>query len=233
MFAGEGIKPAPRPTSAAPRGEGSVRIAVVTHGQASSTFWSTVRNGVDAAASQMNVSVSYQSPDAFSVDAHARADRRGGRQQARRPRRLDPRPRRRPGDPARGALRDPGRLDELGLGPVARSSASSRTSASPRSPPGAAPASGWRRPGVRNAICINQEVGNKALDMRCAAFAKAMRATAGARRCSRSTSRTATWPRPSSPPRSRSARPTACSRSTRAARRRRSTPRSSAAARRA
>ena len=33
--------------------------------------------------------------------------------------------------------------------------------------------------GVRNAICINQEVGNKALDIRCAAFAKAMRRHGG------------------------------------------------------
>ena len=67
VFAGEGIKPAPLADERAPRGEGTVRIAVVTHGQASSTFWSTVRNGVDAAARQMDVSVSYRAPDAFSV----------------------------------------------------------------------------------------------------------------------------------------------------------------------
>ena len=68
VFAGQGIKPAPAADDRAPRGENSVRIAVVTHGQASSTFWSTVRNGVDAAARQMNVSISYKAPDAFSVD---------------------------------------------------------------------------------------------------------------------------------------------------------------------
>ena len=33
--------------------------------------------------------------------------------------------------------------------------------------------------GVRNAICINQEVGNKALDIRCAAFAEALRRHGG------------------------------------------------------
>ena len=56
LFAGEGIKPAPQADERAPRGEPNIRIAVVTHATASSTFWSVVRNGVNAAARQMNVS---------------------------------------------------------------------------------------------------------------------------------------------------------------------------------
>ena len=39
----------------------SIRIAVVTHGQASSPFWAIVRNGVEAAARQMDVLVTYLS----------------------------------------------------------------------------------------------------------------------------------------------------------------------------
>jgi simple sugar transport system substrate-binding protein len=55
------------PAPAAPGSEG-VRIAVVTHGQASSAFWTIVRNGVEAAARQMDVVVNYRAPDVYSLD---------------------------------------------------------------------------------------------------------------------------------------------------------------------
>src|SRR5919108_5064681 len=50
------------------RGADSVRIAVITHGQASSPFWAIVRNGVEAAARQMDVLVTYRAPDVYSLD---------------------------------------------------------------------------------------------------------------------------------------------------------------------
>src|SRR5215208_7967804 len=56
-----------RPASARPGDDGQVRIAVVTHGQASSPFWVIVRNGVDAAERQMNVQVDYEAPDVYSL----------------------------------------------------------------------------------------------------------------------------------------------------------------------
>src|SRR5690349_19171923 len=59
--------PPPLPPGAA-REDGTVRIAVVTHGQASSPFWVIVRNGVDAAERQMNVQVDYEAPDVYSLD---------------------------------------------------------------------------------------------------------------------------------------------------------------------
>ena len=43
------------------------RIAVVTHGQASSPFWAIVRTGVEAAQRQMNVQVGYEAPDVYSL----------------------------------------------------------------------------------------------------------------------------------------------------------------------
>ena len=59
------------PTGAPPRGapvpDGAVRIAVVTHGPASSKFWAIIRNGVDSAARRLDVLVDYRSPDVFSV----------------------------------------------------------------------------------------------------------------------------------------------------------------------
>jgi simple sugar transport system substrate-binding protein len=43
------------------------RIVVVTHGQASDPFWAVVRRGVDDAARQLGVSVSYEAPDSYDV----------------------------------------------------------------------------------------------------------------------------------------------------------------------
>ena len=51
----------------APAGEDTPRIAVVTHGQASSPFWAIVRTGVEAAQRQMNVQVDYEAPDVYSL----------------------------------------------------------------------------------------------------------------------------------------------------------------------
>jgi simple sugar transport system substrate-binding protein len=45
----------------------TLRIAVVTHGQASSPFWATVRTGVEAAARQMDVLVTYRAPAVYSL----------------------------------------------------------------------------------------------------------------------------------------------------------------------
>ena len=50
---------------------GRVSIWVVTHGQASSAFWTIVRNGVDAASRQADVQVTYRSPDVYDVGTMA------------------------------------------------------------------------------------------------------------------------------------------------------------------
>src|SRR6188472_1772634 len=57
----------PQSTGPASRPAGAIRIAVVTHGQASSAFWAIVRNGVQAAARQLDVLVDYRAPDVYSV----------------------------------------------------------------------------------------------------------------------------------------------------------------------
>ena len=53
----------------APVPDGAVRIAVVTHGPASSKFWAIIRNGVDSAARRLDVLVDYQSPDVYSASS--------------------------------------------------------------------------------------------------------------------------------------------------------------------
>jgi simple sugar transport system substrate-binding protein len=46
-----------------------IRIVVVTHGQASDPFWSVVKNGVDKGAEDMRVTVEYQAPGTFDMVA--------------------------------------------------------------------------------------------------------------------------------------------------------------------
>jgi simple sugar transport system substrate-binding protein len=60
------------PVAGAPAPDGAVRIAVVTHGPASSKFWAIIRNGVDSAARRLDVLVDYQSPDEYSLDDMSR-----------------------------------------------------------------------------------------------------------------------------------------------------------------
>jgi len=50
----------------------SARIAVVSHGQASDSFWSIVKKGVDDAARETGVAVSYRAPDTYDVKRMSR-----------------------------------------------------------------------------------------------------------------------------------------------------------------
>ncbi len=55
-------------SAAAPaHAQDDIRIVVVTHGQASDPFWSVVKNGVDAAREDMGVAVEYLAPDTYNV----------------------------------------------------------------------------------------------------------------------------------------------------------------------
>lgn len=44
-----------------------IRIVVVTHGAAADPFWSVAKNGVDQAAADMGVTVEYHAPDTFDM----------------------------------------------------------------------------------------------------------------------------------------------------------------------
>ncbi len=182
VFAGEGIKPAPAAADErAPRGEGTLRIAVVTHGQAASSFWAIVKNGVDAAARQMNVSVSYRSPDKFSVE----------RMKALINESVDSRP---DGlvvsipDPALApAIRRAGRTGVpvvsinsgadlwRGLGVLAHVGQREE-------PAGYKVGKRMTAAGVRRGLCLVQELQNIALEQRCAGFARALREAGGTAR---------------------------------------------------
>jgi simple sugar transport system substrate-binding protein len=156
----------------------SVRIVVVTHGQASSPFWAIVRNGVEAAARQMDVLVSYRAPDVYSL----------GRMKAMVDQAVAGRP-----DGLVVSLPEPGiapavrRAVKAGIPVVTINSGSDVAHrlgvlahvGQPERRAGLAAGRRLAAAGVRRALCVNQQIGNLGLDARCAGLAEAMRAAGG------------------------------------------------------
>lgn len=175
LIAGEGIKPAPEADRRAPNGERSIRIAVVTHGAAASAFWAIVKNGVDAAARQMSVSVSYRSPDTFNVDRM-----RDFITEA-----VDSKP-----DGLVVSIPDPAvapairRAERAGIPVVSINSGANLWRGlgvmahvgQREEPAGYAVGKRMAAAGVKRALCVKQELRNNALDQRCRGFAHGMRA---------------------------------------------------------
>ena len=173
LLAGATIAPA---TVAA---QDDIRIEVVSHGQASDPFWSVVQNGVVAAAETMGVTANYTAPPTFDMPAMAQlidtavasapdgiivslpdADALGPSIQA---------------AVAAGIpviSMNSGSDDYAALGILAHVGQTEYV----------AGVGGGKRmadAGVTTGLCVNQEVGNTALDLRCQGFADAL-AEAGA-----------------------------------------------------
>jgi simple sugar transport system substrate-binding protein len=175
-----GGMPSP-PAPGAPRDDGTVRIAVVTHGQASSPFWVIVRNGVDAAERQMNVQVDYEAPDVYSLDRMIGL--------------VDAAVATKP-DGLVVSLPEPGlapairRAVRAGIPVVSINSGSDVFRSlgvlahvgQPEERAGLAAGRRLAASGVRRALCVNQQVGNTGLDARCHGLAEAMRAVGGSAR---------------------------------------------------
>jgi simple sugar transport system substrate-binding protein len=150
------------------------RFVVVTHGQASDPFWSVVKNGVDQAGKDLGVQVEYQSPGTFDMVAMSQL--------------ID----------AAVASKPDGLVvsipDANALGPaIKRAVAAGIPVISINSGSDVAQSLGvlthigqteyeagqgggqrMAAAGVKHAICVNQEVGNVALDLRCKGFSDAM-----------------------------------------------------------
>lgn len=146
------------------------RFVVVTHGQASDPFWSVAANGVDAAAGDMGVTVEYQAPETFDMVAMSElidaavasqpdglvvsipdADALGPSIQAA----VDA------GIPVISMNSGSDVFQDLGvLVHVGQTEFEAGLIAGQR----------FADEGVQNPICINQEVGNAALDARCDGF---------------------------------------------------------------
>jgi simple sugar transport system substrate-binding protein len=150
------------------------RFVVVTHGQASDPFWSVAANGVNAAAEDMGVQVEYQAPETFDMVAMSQlidaavasepdglvvsipdADALGPSIEAA----VDA------GIPVISMNSGSDVFAELGvLVHVGQTEFEAGLIAGQR----------FADEGVKNAICINQEVGNVALDLRCEGFQKGL-----------------------------------------------------------
>jgi simple sugar transport system substrate-binding protein len=165
----------------AERDDSHVQIAVVTHGQASDAFWTIVKNGIDAAARQGNVSISYRSPDVFSVDRMRLL--------------IDEAVARKPDGlivslPNAGLLPSVRGAVAAGIPVVSINSGSDlyRKAGAlahigqPEDRAGLAAGERLVRAGVRRALCVNQEVGNEGLDLRCAGLARALNRVGGSSR---------------------------------------------------
>lgn len=166
------------PTAVAAQDD-DIRIEVVSHGQASDPFWSVVQNGVLAAADDMGVTANYTAPGTFDMVAMAQlidtavasepdglvvslpdADALGPSIQAAVAAGIPVISMNSGSDTYKdlGILVHVGQTEyEAGFGGGERMAAV----------------------GVTNALCINQEVGNAALDLRCGGFSDALAEAGG------------------------------------------------------
>jgi simple sugar transport system substrate-binding protein len=173
--------PSAAPAAGAPAPDGAVRIAVVTHGPASSKFWAIIRNGVDSAARRLDVLVDYRSPDVYGLDRMSAL--------------IDKAVATRP-DGLVVSIPEPGLAPAIRRAVRARIPVVSINSGSDvfrrlgvlahvgqvEDRAGLEAGRRLARAGVRRAICINQQVGNTGLDDRCAGLERAMREVGGSSR---------------------------------------------------
>jgi simple sugar transport system substrate-binding protein len=156
----------------------ALRIAVVTHGQAANPFWVVVRNGIDAAARQVHVSVSYQSPDTYSIPRMralieaAVAGRPDGLVVSIPSPRVEPPIRRAIGSGIPVISINSGSAASRRLGLLSHIGQREHRA-------GAAAGERLARAGVRHGLCVNQEALNVGLSARCRGFAEAMRRAGG------------------------------------------------------
>jgi simple sugar transport system substrate-binding protein len=148
----------------------ALRFVVVTHGQASDPYWSVVQNGVNQAAEDMGVQVEYQAPDTFDMVAMAQL--------------IDAAVASQPDGmaisiPDADALGDAiqGGID-AGIPMVSLDSGSDVAAemgmmthvGQTEYEAGVGAGQRMGEAGVTTALCVNQEVGNVALDDRCRGF---------------------------------------------------------------
>jgi simple sugar transport system substrate-binding protein len=144
-----------------------ITIIAVTHGQASDPFWSIVKNGIMKAGKDQNVHVEYRAPETFDMVAMGQLIEAAANQQ-----------------PDGLVVSDP---DPDALGPSIKKavaagipviSMNSGINAAAKLgialhvgqdelPAGRIVGAKLKDLGVKHVLCVNQEVGNSALDQRC------------------------------------------------------------------
>src|SRR5215211_9314497 len=156
-----------------------LRFVVVTHGQASDPYWSVVQNGVNQAAKDMGVQVEYQAPSTFDmvamsqlIDAAVASDPDGIVVSI----------------PDADALGDSTRAAvEAGIPVISMNSGSDVAAdlgllthvGQTEYEAGLGAGQRMGEAGVTTALCVNQEVGNVALDLRCQGFTDGLAESGG------------------------------------------------------
>lgn len=156
-----------------------ISIVVVTHGQASDPFWSVVQKGVAQAGTDMRVNVQYQAPGTFDMVAMAQM--------------IDAAVATKP----QGLVVSIPDADALSTAieaavaagiPVISINSGSDVAAKlgvlthvgqTEYEAGKGGGEKMGADGVKNAICVNQEIGNAGLDLRCKGFADGLAETGG------------------------------------------------------
>ncbi|MDQ3690078.1 MAG: sugar ABC transporter substrate-binding protein [Chloroflexota bacterium] len=155
-------------------GSRDLRIVVVTHGQASDPFWSVVANGVDQAETDLGITVEYNAPETFDMVAMAEL--------------IDTAVASEPDGlvisiPDATALEDSiTAAIDAGIPVVSINSGSDvfrdlgilTHVGQTELEAGIGAGERMAEAGVTNTICVNQEVGNAALDLRCQGFAEGL-----------------------------------------------------------
>lgn len=195
---GKGAEPTDKPAAAAAATSGApgagtsgpaggsdaprkaVSIAVVTHGQASDPFWSVVKNGIDRAAKDMGATVPYNAPQTFDMVAMSRLIAAAV---AKKP------------DGLVVSIPDPSALSKSIKAAVAAGipvmSINSGSDAykelgvmlhvgQTEYEAGYGGGEQMAKANVKSALCVNHEVGNSALDLRCKGFGDAIAKAGGA-----------------------------------------------------
>jgi simple sugar transport system substrate-binding protein len=147
-----------------------MRIVVVSHGQASDPFWSVVKNGVDQAAADLGVTVEYQAPGTFDmvqmaqiIDAAVASQPDGLVVSVPDAEAL--------GDSIRNAVASGIPVVSMNSGSDVREELGIAVHVGQTEyEAGLGGGKQMQAAGVTKAICINQEVGNVALDLRCEGF---------------------------------------------------------------
>lgn len=155
------------------------RFIVVSHGQASDPFWSVVKNGVDVAAKDMRVTVEYQAPQTFDmvamrqlIDAAVASNPDGLVVSIPDSDAL--------GDSIKAAVAAGIPVISMNSGSdVAKDLGIMNHVGQTEYEAGYGGGERMAAAGATKAICVNQEVGNVALDLRCQGFTDAMSAAGG------------------------------------------------------
>ena len=166
-------------STSCPPSRANIKIYVITHGQASDPFWSVVKKGVDQAAHDMCVTAIYEAPPTFDMVAMAHL--------------IDSAVAAHP-DGLVVSIPDPNALGPsikaavaAGIPVISINSGSDVAQSlgvlvhigQTEEQAGIGGGQKMGAAGVKHALCVNQEVGNAALELRCKGFKEGLAMTGG------------------------------------------------------